>query len=186
MNKKHLDYCSGDEWAEAIKRYIIPHALEGLELGDDVLEVGPGPGRTTDILRDMAPRLTAVEVDAVLAEALATRLAGSNVEVVNADATDLPFPDGRFSAALSFTMLHHVPSVELQDRLFAQVARVLRPGGVFAGVDSYDSPEFREMHVDDICVPIPPNELPERLVRAGFRDVKVDTNPYQMGFRALR
>jgi ubiquinone/menaquinone biosynthesis C-methylase UbiE len=52
-------------------------------------------------------------------------MAGANVEVVNADATDLPFPDGRFSAALSFTMLHHIRLAA--DRLFAEVARVLRP-----------------------------------------------------------
>ena len=56
------------------------------------------------------------------------------------------FPDGRFSAALSFTMLHHVPSAELQDRLFAEVARVLQPGGFLAGVDSLDSEDFRALH----------------------------------------
>ena len=81
-------------------------------------------------------------------------------------------------------MLHHVPSVEEQDRLFAEVARVLRPGGMLAGVDSKDSPEFRGMHVDDICVPLDPANSarpPEarRLLR-GRRDV----NPYVIQFRA--
>ena len=76
-----------------------------------------------------------------LARALAERLAGSNVDVAHADATSLPYPNGRFSAALSFTMLHHVPSVEAQDKLLAEVARDLRPGGVFAGTDSLDSGE---------------------------------------------
>jgi hypothetical protein len=32
----------------------------------------------------------------------------------------MPFPDGSFSAVLSFTMLHHVPSVTLQDQLLSQ------------------------------------------------------------------
>jgi 16S rRNA A1518/A1519 N6-dimethyltransferase RsmA/KsgA/DIM1 with predicted DNA glycosylase/AP lyase activity len=50
----------------------------------------------------MTPRLTAVEVRAALAEALATRMSGTNVEVVDADATHMPFPDDRFSAAVSF------------------------------------------------------------------------------------
>jgi hypothetical protein len=40
----------------------------------------------------MTPRLTAVEVRAALAEALATRTSGTNVEVVDADATHMPFP----------------------------------------------------------------------------------------------
>jgi SAM-dependent methyltransferase len=96
-----------------------PRVVSDVDLGDDVLEVGPGPGLTTDVLRRPVARLTAVEVDQALADTLSARLAGSNVEVVHTDATDLPFPSKRFSAALCFTMLHHVPSVELQDRLFA-------------------------------------------------------------------
>jgi ubiquinone/menaquinone biosynthesis C-methylase UbiE len=167
-----------------VKKWIIPGALEGVELGDDVLEVGPGPGRTTDILRHMTAKLTAVEIDHDLADALRERMAGTNVEVIEADATALPFPDGRFTAALSFTMLHHVPTPAQQDQLFAEVARVLRPGGTFASVDSTDSPEFRDLHIDDICVPLVPDELEARLKRAGFSDVTVDVNPYVIQFRA--
>ena len=132
----------------------------------------------------MAPKLTAIEIDQDLAEQLSGRLAGTNVEVVNADATAMPFPDNRFSAALSFTMLHHVPSVEEQDRLFAEAARVLRPGSVFAGVDSLDTPAFRELHVDDICVPLLADALAERLERAGFAQARVDPNPHVIQFWA--
>jgi ubiquinone/menaquinone biosynthesis C-methylase UbiE len=184
MNKEHLEYCSSDEWAEAVRRWIIPGALQHVELGDDVLEVGPGPGRTTDILREMTTRLTAVEIDAALAQALSTRLASTNVEVVHADATELPFPDRRFTAAVSFIMLHHVPSPAEQDRLLASVARVIRRGGIFAGVDSLDTAEFRAMHDGDICVPIEPDGFADRLTRAGFSDVHVDVNPYVVQFRA--
>ena len=184
MNEAHLQICGGDEWAEAVERYIIPWVVGGLELGDDVLEIGPGPGRTTDVLLRMAPRLTAAEVDPDLAAKLAGRLEGTAVEVVHADGTDMPFDDGRFSTALSFTMLHHVPSAELQDRLFAEAARVLRPGGVLAGVDSLDSDEFRQLHEDDVCVPVPPDGLAERLRRAGFADADVEVNEYAMRFRA--
>ena len=123
MNEAHLIFCNSDEWAAAVKTWIIPGATNGVTLGDHVLEVGPGPGRTTDILKDMTAKLTAVEVDPMLAGKLAARMVGSNVTVVEADATALPFPDDHFSAAVSFTMLHHVPSPELQDRLFAEVAR---------------------------------------------------------------
>jgi ubiquinone/menaquinone biosynthesis C-methylase UbiE len=184
VNKQHLDFCSSDEWADALKKWIVPQALADVDLGDDLLEVGPGPGRTTDLLRAMAPKITAVEIDVDLADALTKRMAGTNVEVVNADATALPFPDGRFSAAVSFIMLHHVPTPEQQDQLLAQVRRVLRPGGTFAGCDSLDSPEFRAMHEDDICVPIPPESFAERLERAGFSDVRVAPNPFVVQFRA--
>lgn len=186
MNEAHLQICGGDEWAEVVEQHIIPWVLRGIELGDDVLEVGPGPGRTTDVLLRTAPRLTAAEVDPDLATRLAERLAGTQVEVVETDATDMPFADGRFSTALSFTMLHHVPSAELQDRLFAEVARVLRPGGLFAGVDSVDSEDFRALHEGDVCVPVPPEGLAERLTRAGFVDPEVEVNEFAVRFRAIR
>ena len=118
MNERHLVLCASAEWASTVRNEILPWALGKRQLGDDVLEVGPGPGQTTDVLRTRTARLTAVEVDESLASKLAARLAPhSNVEVVHADGTALPFADGRFSAATSFTMLHHVPSVALQDRL---------------------------------------------------------------------
>lgn len=186
MNAKHHQLCASDEWAGTVKDHIIPWILEGAELGEDVLEVGPGPGRTTDVLQAMAARLTAVELDPLFAEPLARRFAGTNVEVIQADATELPLPNGRFSAALSFTMLHHVPTPELQDRLLAELARVLRPGGILAGTDSLDSEPFRELHEDDVCVPVDPATLPARLVAAGFDDVQVDTNPYAIRFRARK
>src|SRR4051794_8726266 len=74
VNELHLQYCASDEWAEACAKWIIPGALEGVALGDDVLEVGPGPGRTTDLLRSMVPRLTAVEIDDDLAAKLTERM----------------------------------------------------------------------------------------------------------------
>ncbi len=184
MNEKHLELCSSAEWAEAVQQWIIPWVIDGVELGDDVLELGPGPGRTTEVLVDLVPRLTAVEVDAGLASALSARISGC--VVVHGDATDLELPDDRFSSALSFTMLHHVPSAAAQDELFAEVARVLRPGGIFAGTDSLDSEEFRELHVGDVCVPVQPETLVDRLAGAGFDQIAVDTNDYGVRFRASR
>lgn len=184
VNEKHLELCSGAEWAEAVRRWIIPWVLDGLDLGDDVLEVGPGPGRTTEVLADLAPRLAAIEIDPSLAASLARRMAGVGVQVVQGDATALPWDGGRFSAVLSFTMLHHLPSSADQDRLFAEAARVLRPGGVLAGTDSLDGEEFRELHTGDICVPVEPAGLAGRLAEAGFGQVEVEVNEYGIRFRA--
>jgi SAM-dependent methyltransferase len=174
MNERHLQLCASAEWAETVRRDILPWALGGRDLGDDVLEIGPGPGMTTDVLRQTVDRLTAVEVDPRLAAALTARLVGSNVDVVHGDGANLPFGAGRFSGATSFTMLHHVPSPPLQDRLLAEVRRVLRPGGLLVGVDSVDNPEWRELHTDDTCVPVDPATLAERLQAAGFVDVEVE------------
>jgi SAM-dependent methyltransferase len=172
MNPAHLELCSSAAWAEHIETEILPWVFEDLDAPEDLLEVGPGPGATTNLLRRRVRHLTAVEYDPALAARLAARFADDrSVEVHKGDATDLPFRDGRFSAAASFTMLHHVPSAQLQDRLFGEVARVLRPGGVFFGTDSLDGPGFRRLHEGDTCVPVDPLTLGTRLQRAGFADV---------------
>jgi ubiquinone/menaquinone biosynthesis C-methylase UbiE len=173
MNEQHLQLCSSVEWAEGIRANLMPWIARQPTLGDAVLEVGPGPGLTTDQLRLQVQHLTAVETDAALAAQLAARLAGTNTDVVHADATSLSFGDGRFTGAAAFFMLHHVPSAVLQDQLFAQLARVLRPGGVLLAVDSLDSPAFRDLHDGDICVPIDPATIEQRLRGAGFAGVDV-------------
>ena len=176
MNEQHAALCSSAEWGDHLATVLVPWAIgpDAGALGDDVLEIGPGYGLVTDLLRPHVEQLTAVEIDRELAEPLAARLADTNVTVVVADAADLPFPDGRFSAAASFTMLHHVPNVEHQDRILAEVRRVLRPGAILVGTDSADSPDFRAFHEDDVCNPIDPGTFAARLERAGFVDVEVE------------
>jgi ubiquinone/menaquinone biosynthesis C-methylase UbiE len=151
---------------------VVPWALDGLDPGEDVLELGPGPGLTTDVLRERAARLTAVELDPQLASSLQECMKNTNVEVVEADATAMPFPDGSFSAVLSFTMLHHVPSVTLQDQLLAEAWRVLRPGGVFAGSDTAPGVLLQLAHIGDTMVPVDPTTLSHRLKTAGFDELK--------------
>ena len=165
---------------------LLPWLVGVADLGDDVLEVGPGPGLTTDLLRARADRVTAVEVDGALAAALAERLSGSNVEVIHGDGTDTGLASGRFSAATSFAMLHHMPTPELQDRLFAELYRVLRPGGAFVGTDSRDLEAIRAGHVDDVFVPVDPATLGNRLEAVGFRGLMVDVGDYQVRFSASK
>jgi SAM-dependent methyltransferase len=186
MNPEHLELCASDEWRDTLRDLIIPYALAEARLGDDVLEVGSGPGLTTDLLRADLPRLTAVELDEALAAALADRLAGTNVEVINADATDMPFEDGRFSGAVSFTMLHHVPTTALQDQLFAEVARVLQPGATFVASDSMASDDLAEFHHDDIYNPVDPATIEARLIGAGFASADVRSNPFGWAAQATR
>jgi len=173
MNRFHRWFCRTSFWKKALANEIIPWALKDVELGDDVLEVGPGPGMTTDILRERLPRLTSIEIDSRLAAALKQRLQGTNATVVEGDATAMPFADGSFSGVVSFTMLHHVPSPALQDRLLAEVYRVLKPGGVFAGSDSRWSLGFHLIHLWDTMVLVEPESFAARLEAVGFRDVSV-------------
>jgi SAM-dependent methyltransferase len=171
MNRTHLEYLASSEWADRLQSDLLPWLESTIELGDEVLEIGPGPGLTTDLLRQRVAAVTAVEIDADLAADLKVRLAGSNVEVIWGDGTELPLPDDRFSAATCFAMLHHMPSEAAQDQLFGELHRVLRPGGRFVATDSLDTERIRQAHIDDTYVPLDPATLESRLRAAGFADI---------------
>jgi SAM-dependent methyltransferase len=183
VNEGHV-WCGSDEWRTHVREVSIPWALGDRDLGDDVLEVGPGYGATTDVFRERARRLTAVEIDSDLASALVARFDGTNVTVIEGDATSLDFDDGRFTGATCFHMLHHVPSVELQDRIFAEAARVLRPGGLFVASDSIYSPEVEQFHDGDTYLPIDPSTIEARFARCGFVDVDIDVDPERRSWAA--
>jgi protein-L-isoaspartate O-methyltransferase len=73
VNESHLQLLASPRWAAMLERDLLPWVESVADLGDDVLEVGPGPGLTTDLLRQRTARLTAVEFDPALAAALAGR-----------------------------------------------------------------------------------------------------------------
>ncbi len=184
MNRFHRWYCRTGHWRHTVQDEIVPWVLRGVDLGDHVLEVGPGPGLTTDVLARQVPALTAVEIDPGLAAKLRERFTGSNVTVEEGDATTMRFPDSMFTGAVSFTMLHHVPSAALQDQLLREVRRVLAPGANFAGSDSRTSAVFRLAHLADTMVLVEPDTFGGRLEAAGFTAVEVHSAKGAFRFRA--
>ena len=78
----------------------------------------------------------------------------------------------------------HIPTPMLQDRLFAEIHRVLRPGAVFVGMDVVDTWSLRLMHWGDSLVPIDPAHLAPRLRRAGFEDTDIETEKHAFRFSA--
>ena len=184
MNRIHNVLCSSGWWARRVEQELLPWGLHAVELGDNVLEIGPGFGKTTRLLVDRVPRLTVLELEPQYCERLRRDL-GDRVDVVQGDATALPFPDGAFSGVVCFTMLHHIPDARLQDQVFSEVARVLRPGGTFAGTDSIGTGWlFKTIHIGDILRPIDPDGLPRRLSAAGLAEPRVSRGGRSFRFRA--
>jgi 16S rRNA A1518/A1519 N6-dimethyltransferase RsmA/KsgA/DIM1 with predicted DNA glycosylase/AP lyase activity len=107
----------------------MPWARGDVNLAGPALEIGPGPGLTTDFLLTKVDSLTVLESDPFLAKRLRRRFFNTNVKVIKGDATAMPFEDGTFRTVFSFTMLHHVRSAQLQDQVVAEALRVLTPGG---------------------------------------------------------
>lgn len=185
MNENHARLLGSAEWAAYLHEDVLPVVTAGVRLGDDLLEIGPGPGAATEWLRHRVRRLVAVELDPEATAALKERFAGTNVEAVTGDATDLPCPEGSFDSAGMFTMLHHVPTRALQDAILAGILRALRPGGVLVGSDSPPSDSLHRFHEGDTYNPVEPAALLTRLRSLGFGEVTV-TAGHAMLFRARK
>jgi SAM-dependent methyltransferase len=164
----------------------MPWALDGVDLGDDVLELGPGLGATTRVLARRPGRLSVVELEHRSARRLRSEFA-PRVDVLEGDATAMALPDGRFSAVACFTMLHHLPSPQAQDQVLAEACRVLRPGGVFVGSDSLGgSVVFWLFHLTDTFVRVAPERLADRLLAAGFVEPRVHAVESSVRFTARK
>jgi SAM-dependent methyltransferase len=161
MNLLHQRRCSSVGWADMVRDELLPWALAGVELGDQTLEIGPGYGATLRALVERA-------------------------RVIHGDGSNTGLPDTSFASVVCFTMLHHVPTDRLQDQLFAEAFRVLRPGGMFAGSDRLPSLPFRLIHIGDTYNPIRPDELKTRLGLAGFTDIRTDVAGVRLRWRASK
>lgn len=105
--------------------------MASIAFGLSILEVGCGSGLTTraivDILRPS--NLSAFDFDAGQVARASGRLSGATgVAIREADATAMPYGDATFDAVIEIGILHHIPRWRLA---LPEVARVLRPGGVF-------------------------------------------------------
>ena len=93
-----------------------------------VLEIGAGTGANLGFYPDAVQALTLAEPERPMATRLARRVAGQRrqVEIVEAPAEQLPFPDGTFDTVVSTLVLCTVAD---QRRSLAEIRRVLKPGG---------------------------------------------------------
>jgi ubiquinone/menaquinone biosynthesis C-methylase UbiE len=181
MNRFETWFCGSSYWRHLTRRQLLPWLVGGSELGEHVLELGAGPGAATEELRRRAARVTSLEYDHGFAARLGARVCGTNASVIQGDAATLPFPDNTFTSAIAILMLHHLRSNELQDRAFAEIGRVLRPGGVFLAFEIQDGWMNRVGHIRSTFVPIDPATASARLGKAGFSRATVDL--WRGGFR---
>jgi len=105
-------------------------ALAAPKLGEDVLDVGSGPGfLTADLAAGVGEKGSVLGIDqsdAMLALATRRCAAWSQVRVEAGDAVAVGGDDARFDLVVSTQVLEYVSEI---DRAIAEIARVLRPGG---------------------------------------------------------
>lgn len=113
--------------------------LAGIAPGQRVLDVGCGTGTQAIAARRLVGpdgRVSGVDASAEMigrARAKAER-AGLDIDFREAPAQDLPFADGTFDVVLSTTVVHCLPA-SARSQCFAEMARVLKPGGRLLVVD---------------------------------------------------
>ena len=97
----------------------------------NILEIGCGSARLARqlLVRYPACRVTGIEVDAVQHEKNLSH-PQTGLQFLQASAAQLPFDADSFDMAMMLKSLHHVP-LNSMDRALNEVARVLRPGGLF-------------------------------------------------------
>ena len=174
MNSLEHYFCSSSLWRYLTDRQLLPWLLSDARLGDHLLEIGAGYGAATPHLRARVSRVTSLEYDANSAQRLHSRHAGDSISAIQGDASALPFADQTFSSAVGILVLHHLQSRELQDRMFAEAFRVLRPGGVFLAFEINDTWLHRAGHYKSTFTPLHPASAFARLSKAGFSRVSVD------------
>ena len=103
-----------DRHVRRVQRHLRPRA------GDRVLEIGCGRGFLTRQIQRIAPATTGIDLNP---QAIANAVAN---DLRNMDARALGFPDATFDKIYSFHAIEHIPGL---GRAFAEMDRVLKPGG---------------------------------------------------------
>ncbi len=91
------------------------------------LDVGCGPGTITAYLARYTGSFIGVDIDAAAITAARAQWRAANLTFVHSAAPHLPFPDASFDVVVVNHVYEHVREPEV---LFAEVRRVLAPGGV--------------------------------------------------------
>ena len=146
--------------ADAMRRRVIPPVVRfaraqgyAQSLNDTaqplkLLDVACGTGH---FLRMMGAALPAAKLFGVdlsphyLARARETLPKNLDVSLLRENAEQLPFPEGHFDAVTNVYLLHEVPP-EVRARILAEMARVVRPGGLVVVADSLQLADAPELH----------------------------------------
>jgi ubiquinone/menaquinone biosynthesis C-methylase UbiE len=169
----------------------VDRVVAGLDLkGKRILDIGCGSGGIALHLieRHGAAHVTGFDVEGPVIVAARERAAGrghsTRTEFVHGAPGPLPFADAAFEVVFSKDALLHVPD---KDALFADILRVLKPGGVFAASnwmishDGEPSPEMKAyVAAEGLSFSMAsPARYRQAMERAGFEGIAIiDRNPW--------
>lgn len=136
-----LDYAHKDGYVADADLKLgcgIPTDHAGIKPGHRVLDLGSGAGNDVFVARSIIGENGAVTgldfTDEMLAKALINnqKMGFSNVNFVKGDIENIPLPENSYDVVISNCVLNLVPD---KPRAFAEIKRVLKPGGHFCVSD---------------------------------------------------
>jgi SAM-dependent methyltransferase len=161
----------------------LPTQFADLKIGDHVLDLGSGAGNDCFVARVLVGetgKVTGLDfTDAMVAKAIGNnqKLGYTNVEFVQGDIEEMPLPDNYFNVIVSNCVLNLVPD---KNKAFAQMIRVLKPGGHFCVSDVVIKGELpeklrqdAEMYVGCVSGASEMNKYLEIIEHQGFKNITV-------------
>ena len=159
----------------------IPTQFADIKPGDHVLDLGSGAGNDCFVARAIVGdkgKVTGIDfTEAMVEKAIINNksLGFSNVEFIKGDIENMPLPDNSFDVVVSNCVLNLVPD---KAKAFAEIMRVLKPGGHFCVSDVVLKGELPEKFKNDLemyagCVSgaIKENEYLSIIAKQGFKNV---------------
>lgn len=144
--------------------------------GDRILDVGCGRGHVVNALRELGVEAEGIDLNPQAAEVALV----PHVQTMSATALD--FADGSFDAVVSFHAIEHIPDV---DTALAEMARVVRPGGLVLLV--YPAEPIRGLYAIPTAIILHRNPLMARSVHIHrLHPKKVAAKAAAVGLSAIR
>ncbi|WP_109473494.1 class I SAM-dependent methyltransferase [Ornithinimicrobium cavernae] len=128
-----------DHWWYRERRHLVHRRVRDLPPGQ-ALDIGAAGGGNTRVLQSLGWDVLALEFSAEGAEVAHER----GLQVIRADAQQLPVADGSLDLVTALDVLEHLPDHE---RAAAEIHRVLRPGGLLVAAVPVDQRLWSEHDV---------------------------------------
>ena len=162
----------------AVLKDVFPEPLDRY----DVLNVGGSAGAIDNHLAEHFKRVVGIDIDDAAIQHAQASFIRDNLEFQVADALNLPFPDGNFDVVVCSHVYEHVPDPY---RMFVEIHRVLKPGGV-CYFSAGNRLMWNEPHYDLPLLSVLPRPLAHLYIRlAGKADFYHEKHLSYWGLKSL-
>ena len=162
----YTKYWDNRDYENAAEHIAIRRLLKGQHFRH-AADIGGGFGRLCILLRTFSDKVTLAEPAATQLEAAKKVLEGTDIAQAQMQADDLKFADGELDLVTMVRVMHHLPDPTAE---FAEIARVLEPGGTAViEVANYGHFKNRRRHKKE-GTPLPTEPVSIRTVKADEPD----------------